>query len=121
MLQQSILEAQINQIGNEIVQREAQRLSTEMIIEDATILTGNTGADNQLRNDAVVAANTLHMIDRQLETRHAKLAALMKEREALIAAATAQTAPPVAPAPVTPPVPAAVKLRQMKDEPKAEA
>jgi hypothetical protein len=73
MQNEALARAIVSTIESEILNLEHQRLVCEMKIEDAAVLTGNEGADDTLKQQAQIAANTIAMIDRQLEVRRSRL------------------------------------------------
>ncbi len=84
----NLITAKINTLENQIAQLQIRRFGCELQIEDAATPTGNDAADLALKNDAATAANTIAMIDKQLETREPKLT----ELKAIFAAAGQQPA-----------------------------
>ena len=84
-MDQNVAEAIYTQLANELLGLQVQRALMEVKIDDATVKTGNPGADEQLRTQAQMAQNTIAMIDRQIEVRQAKVqeleAQLGKQKE----------------------------------------
>lgn len=79
-------------LNSQIEQLKIRRAVCEWQMEDAASSTGNDTADKQLRQDALIAANTIAMLNRQIATREARAAQL----RALVPANTqpAISAPP---------------------------
>ena len=101
MNQQQLVQVQINKLEQELMNASAERASHQAKVVDAATSTGNAEADKSLQQQAVIAANTLAMLERMIATRAAALLVLGEEMSALNAASPA-TAP--APRPADPPV-----------------
>jgi len=64
-------------LENQIAQYQVRRAVCSWQITDAQTLTGNPEADKALRQDALVATNTMVMLDRQIATRVQELDKLL--------------------------------------------
>lgn len=68
-----MIEQQISELEAQLSKYRMERFVCELMVEDAKVSTGNTGADEALKVQSEKAANTIVMLDRQIQTREAAL------------------------------------------------
>ncbi len=78
-----ILENQIRQAEQELGNAYMQLASQQAKIEDAATTTGNPAVDKSLADAAVIAQNTIVMINRIISTRESAISRMQAEIEAV--------------------------------------